>query len=268
MRLSVIIPAYNEHSTLGRMLERVSRALPDVSKEIVIVDDGSTDGTRQWLRDTFPAACHTASGIEVESSGLVRLLPPGKGPDISIRVQFHERNAGKGAALRSGFAIATGDVLVVQDGDLEYDPEDWAEMYQLIAVRKVADVVYGSRFYGRPHRSLYFHHYLGNRLISFLFNAIYNQTLTDIEACYKMFSREVRDSLDLTCNDFGVEVEITAQIALARRWRIYEMGIRYYGRTYAEGKKIGWTDGLKALWYLVKFRFRTRAHRQGPGIPG
>ena len=135
------------------------------------------------------------------------------------------------------------------------------EMYDLIAVRKVADVVYGSRFYGRSHRSLYFHHYLGNRVISLLFNALYNQTLTDIEVCYKMFSREVKDSLHITCNDFGFEVQISAQISLARRWRIYEVGIRYFGRTYEEGKKINWKDGFKALWYLLRFRFeRSAAH--------
>jgi hypothetical protein len=119
----------------------------------------------------------------------------------------------------------------------------------------VADVVYGSRFYGRPHRSLYFHHYLGNRTISLLFNALYNQTLSDIEACYKMMTREVKESLRLTCDDFGIEIEISAQIARARKWRIYEQGICYYGRTYSEGKKIRWSDGLKALWYLLKFRF-------------
>jgi glycosyltransferase involved in cell wall biosynthesis len=259
MRLSVIIPAYNERFTLGRVLERVSRALPDVSKEIIIVDDGSSDGTRQWLQANFAAACQTVSGIEVESLDKVRLLPPGHGSDMSIRVVIHERNAGKGAALRSGLAIASGGLFVIQDGDLEYDPQDWVEMYELIAVQKVADVVFGCRFYGRPHRSLYFHHYLGNRLISILFNVLYNQTLTDIEACYKMFSREVRDTLDLTCDDFGVEVQIAAQIALAKRWRIYEMGIRYYGRTYAEGKKVNWKDGLKALWYLAKFRVRARS---------
>ncbi len=259
--LSIIIPVYNERLTLGRVLERVGAALPDISKEIVIVDDGSTDGTRQWLRANFTEDCHTASKIELDSSGDASLTPPGQGPRIVIRVRFHERNAGKGAALRSGLAIATGDVYVIQDADLEYDPEDWAEMYDLIAVRKVADVVYGSRFYGRPHRSLYFHHYLGNRLISILFNALYNQTLTDIEVCYKMFSRDVKDSLHLTCDDFGVEVQIGAQISLARRWRIYEMGIRFFGRTYAEGKKIDWKDGIKALWYLLRFRLRAFPER-------
>ena len=134
-------------------------------------------------------------------------------------------------------------------------------MFDLIAQRKVADVVYGSRFYGRPHRSLHFHHYLANRLISTVFSLLYNQTLTDVQVCYKMFTRDVKDSLRITVNDFGIELQIGAQIALARRWRIYELGIQYYGRTYAEGKKINWKDGVKALWYLIKFRFGRRALR-------
>ena len=145
---------------------------------------------------------------------------------------------------------------MIQDADLEYDPSDWQPMYHLIAVRKVADVVFGSRFYGRPHRSLYFHHYFANRLISLLFNIVFNQTLTDIETCYKMMTREVARSLRLTANDFGIEVEMSAEIARQRNLRIYELGISYYGRTYAEGKKINWKDGLKALWYVFKFRFR------------
>jgi hypothetical protein len=127
-------------------------------------------------------------------------------------------------------------------------------MFELIVDRGVADVVYGSRFYGRPHRALYFHHYLANRLISFLFNALYNQQLTDIEVCYKMFTRQVLDSLEITANDFGFEVQFSAQVSLAKRWRIYELGISYYGRTYEEGKKINWKDGVKALWYLIKYR--------------
>ena len=161
--------------------------------------------------------------------------------------------------MRTGLAHASGDVIVIQDADLEYDPDDWSRMLPLIVDRQVADVVYGSRFYGRPHRSLYFHHYLANRLISLLFNFLYNQMLSDIEVCYKMFTREVLKTLNLTRNDFGFEIEISAQIALARVWRIYEVGISYYGRTYDEGKKINWRDGLKALLYLVKFRIRSRS---------
>jgi glycosyltransferase involved in cell wall biosynthesis len=256
--LSVIVPVYNEHLTLGLVLARVARAIPDIGKEIVIVDDCSTDGTREWLRSNFVEKETVGSGLEIDPSGRVVLAPPGQRPGIVVRVEYHERNRGKGAALQSGLAVATGDVFVIQDADLEYDPEDWAEMYGLIAVRKVADVVYGSRFYGRPHRSLYFHHYLGNRLISLLFNALYNQTLTDVEVCYKMFSRAVKESLHITCDDFGFEVQISAQISLARRWRIYEIGIRYFGRTYDEGKKINWKDGIKALWYLLRFRFDPR----------
>jgi hypothetical protein len=152
---------------------------------------------------------------------------------------------------------ASGDVVVIQEADLEYDPNDWSRILPLIAERKVADVVYGSRFYGRPHRSLYFHHYIGNRLISVLFNLLYNQTLSDIEVCYKMFTRQVLKDLRLTSDGFGIEIEITA-IVRARRWRIYEVGISYYGRTYDEGKKISWMDGLKALVYLFKFRIQIR----------
>src|SRR5262249_6697585 len=158
----------------------------------------------------------------------------------------HDHNRGKGGGVRTGFAVIRGDVVVVQDADLEYDPNDWQQMYDLIATRKVADVVFGSRFYGRPHRSLYFHHYLANRSVSLLFNLMFNQTLTDIEACYKMMTSSVVRSLNLTANDFGIEVEISARIARQRNLRIYELGISYFGRTYAEGKKITWKDGLKA----------------------
>lgn len=241
-KLSVVVPAFNEVATLERLLRAVAAALPAVPKQIVVVDDGSTDGTREWLAQKFPAG----------GSGTA-LTPPGGAP-VELLVLLHDRNRGKGAALRTGFARAEGDVVVVQDADLEYDPNDWTGMWDLIAHRQVADVVYGSRFYGRPHRSLNFHHYLGNKTISWLFNVLYNQTLTDIEVCYKMMRREVLAGMQLTCDDFGIEVELTARIARARRWRVYEMGISYYGRTYQEGKKIGWRDGFKALWYLVKFR--------------
>ena len=162
----------------------------------------------------------------------------------------------KGGGLQTGFAAISRDVVVIQDADLEYDPNDWERMYDLIAVRKVADVVFGSRFYGRPHRSLYFYHYLGNRLISLFFNLVFNQTLTDIEVCYKMMTSGVARSLRLTANDFGIEVEMSGKISRQRTLRIYELGISYFGRSYAEGKKINWKDGFKALWYVIKFRFR------------
>jgi glycosyltransferase involved in cell wall biosynthesis len=173
---------------------------------------------------------------------------------LTVRAVFHDKNKGKGAAIRTAMKICSGDIIVIQDADLEYDPSDWEIMYELVGVRSVADVVYGSRFYGNPHRSLYYHHYLGNRIISILFNMLYNQTLSDIEVYYKMFTREVLQTLNVTSNDFGVEVQISAQIALNRSWRIYETGIRYYGRTYQEGKKINWRDGMKALFYLIQFR--------------
>jgi len=252
--LSVVVPVYNEVRTLGTILATLSDVLPNVSKEIIIVDDCSKDGTREWLKANFPDGARAGSQISVDSSGNLSLAAS-SGATITLRPIYHERNKGKGGGLQTGLAAVTGDVVIIQDADLEYDPHDWVAMYDLIATRKVADVVYGSRFYGRPHRSLYFHHYLANRLISLTFNLLYNQTLTDIETCYKMMTRDVVRSLRLSATDFGIEVEISAGIAKQRHLRIYELGITYYGRTYAEGKKINWKDGVKALWYLFKFRF-------------
>ncbi len=256
--LSVIIPAYNEAQTIGRIVQQVVRAIPEIPKQIVIVDDCSNDGTSDWLRRNLATADGVWHGISPNDDGDLELSSDGpqKEGGFSITVLFHERNRGKGAAVRTGFAHASGDVIVIQDADLEYDPDDWSRMLPLIVDRQVADVVYGSRFYGRPHRSLYFHHYLGNRFILLLFNLLYDQMLSDIEVCYKMFTSEVLRELKLTSDDFGFEIEISAQIARARRWRIYKVGISYYGRTYDEGKKINWLDGLKALVYLVKFRIR------------
>jgi glycosyltransferase involved in cell wall biosynthesis len=253
--LSVVIPVYNEHQTLGQVLAAVSRALPGVRKNIIVVDDCSTDGTREWLKASFPVGARTGSEISIDSAGRLDVSAPFNDAQISIEPLYHQQNSGKGAALRTGLAAARGDVVVIQDADLEYDPQDWAAMYDLIAVRKVADVVYGSRFHGQAHRSLYFHHYLANRLISLLFCALYNQTLSDIETCYKMMTAEVARSLQLSSDDFGVEVEISARIARQSKLRIYELGITYHGRSYDEGKKINWKDGVKALWYLLKFRF-------------
>ena len=220
MILSVVIPVFNERQTLPAVLPAVAAALPEVQKEIVIVDDGSTDGTREWLRATFPDDGGSYAAIETGESGIVLQPAPGTGAPITIRVLYHPANRGKGGALQTGFAAATGAILVVQDADLEYDPNDWRRMYDFIATRGVADVVYGCRFYGLPHRSLYFHHFLANRLISFLFNVLFNQTLMDIEVCYKMFRREVLDGIALNCRDFGIEIELSAKIAKSRRcWR-------------------------------------------------
>ena len=264
MLLSVIVPVYNERHTLGPVLMAIGRALPDVDKEIVVVDDCSRDGTREWLRANFPGAARDGTTVELDGEGNLVFGQAAASSRLVIRAIYHELNKGKGGALQTGFAAFSGDVVVIQDADLEYDPVDWTPMFDLVAVRKVADAVFGSRFYGRPHRSLYYHHYLANRLISVLFNIVFNQTLTDIETCYKMMTGAVARSLYLTANDFGIEVEMSAEIARQRRLRIYEIGISYYGRTYAEGKKIGWRDGLKALWYVFKFRLRRRQDTPDP----
>lgn len=254
--LSVVIPVYNEIATIGLILLKVAHAVPAVTKQIIIVDDCSTDGTFEWLRRNLGQAEGIWRGMSVSSGGELRLSA--EGPQscagFSLTVAFHQRNRGKGAAVRTGLECVSGAVIVIQDADLEYDPNDWSLMLPLIVDRGVADVVYGSRFYGRPHRSLYYHHYIGNRIISITFNILYNQMLTDIEVCYKMFTNEVLNQLVLSSEGFGFEIEISAQIALARRWRIYEVGISYFGRTYEEGKKISWRDGILAIVYLIKFR--------------
>jgi glycosyltransferase involved in cell wall biosynthesis len=255
MLLSVLIPVYNERKTLATLIEIVCAALPGVDKELIVVDDCSSDGTRDWLRGNFPDGARSATSVAVEANGNLALAQAQSGATVTIRPLYHERNKGKGGALQTALAAATGDVLVVQDADLEYDPQDWTLMLDLIVARKVADIVYGSRFHGRPHRSLRFHHYLGNRLISTIFSLLFDQTLSDVQVCYKMFTRQVKESLRITCNDFQIELQIGAQVARARRWRIYEVGIQYYGRTYDEGKKINWKDGVKALWSLIKYRF-------------
>ncbi|NPB04639.1 MAG: glycosyltransferase family 2 protein [Thermotogae bacterium] len=232
MRLSIVIPVYNERKFFPIIFQRVRTIDFGIPKEIVVVDDFSTDGTRDYLRQ------------HVEG------LP-------NVKVVYHERNMGKGAALHTAFAHVSGDIVAIQDADLEYDPQDLIPMVKLI-LDGHADVVYGSRFYGRPHRILYHHHFMGNKLISFLVNLFSDMTFSDIEVCYKVFKREVLDHFDLTLNDFGFEVEFTMKVSKTAKytnWRIYEMGISYHGRTYAEGKKINWRDGLKALFYVLKFAF-------------
>jgi glycosyltransferase involved in cell wall biosynthesis len=262
--LSIVIPVYNERYTLPQILTKVIPVLPQVSKEIVIVDDGSNDGTREWLAEMFDLCGMTTSWLILNPTGELQVVagiaseaPLQVSPDspsaVTVNVIFHKQNQGKGGALRTGLQAASGDVLIIQDADLEYDPRDWQEMWRLIA-EGWADVVYGSRFYGNPHRVLYFHHLLGNKVITGLIDLLCDTTLSDIEVCYKMFRREVIAGMKLICNDFGFEVEFTMKVTKPKRWRIYELGISYYGRTYAEGKKINWKDGLKALWYIFRFQ--------------
>jgi len=223
--LSVVIPVYNERATIEALLARVSAVAVD--KEIIVIDDGSTDGTREWL------------------TGL-----PASGP---LRVLLQDRNRGKGAALRRGFEAARGAVVLIQDADLEYDPADYPQLLAPIE-GGVADVVFGSRFLGGPHRVLLFWHYVGNRLLTTLSNVFTNLNLSDVWTCYKVFRTEVLAGLRLHENRFGFEVEITSKVARAG-WRVYEVPISYHGRTYAEGKKITWRDGFSAMWALLRFRF-------------
>jgi glycosyltransferase involved in cell wall biosynthesis len=225
MRLSVVMPVYNEQDTLEEIVERVNDVPLDL--ELVAVDDGSTDGSREILE---------------------RLASEGK----IHRLCLHERNQGKGAALSTGFRAAEGDVVIVQDADLEYDPAQYGWLIEPILSDK-ADVVYGSRFMGgAPHRVLYFWHYMGNRLLTLLSNMVTNLNLTDMETCYKCFKREVLEDLTIEERAFGVEPEITAKIAQSG-WRVYEVGISYAGRTYAEGKKITWRDGFSAVRCIVRY---------------
>ena len=223
--ISVVIPCYNEVSTIEAILDAV-RASEIRDKEILIVDDASTDGTREKLL-SLPA-------------------------EAGLRVIFHERNRGKGAALATGFRAATGDVVIVQDADLEYDPKEYPKLLAPIRAGK-ADVVYGSRFAGgESHRVLYFWHYAANKFLTLVSNMFTNLNLTDMETCYKAFRRDVIQKIDFREERFGFEPEVTAKVA-RMGCRIYEVGISYSGRTYAEGKKIGWRDGLRALWCIVRY---------------
>ena len=228
-RLSVVIPAYNEVRTIENLLGRVADApLPDgLELEMLVVDDGSTDGTRELLRSLEQRA------------------------DPKFRLIEHAENRGKGAALRTGFELATGDIVLVQDADLEYNPRDYPVLLQPI-LEDEADVVYGSRFLGGPHRVLFFWHYVGNRILTTLSNMFTDLNLSDMETCYKVFRAEVLRSLRLSSERFGIEPELTAKVAKARA-RIYEVPISYHGRTYAEGKKIGWRDGVSAIWAILRY---------------
>jgi len=225
MKLSVVMPVYNEQATLRRVVERVMSV--GIELELLCIDDGSTDGSREILAELEKAS-------------------------PQMRVLLQTQNMGKGAALRRGIREATGDYLIVQDADLEYDPNDYRRLLEPLESGQ-ADVVYGSRFLGAgPHRVLYFWHSVGNWLLTLLSNMITNLNMTDMETCYKVFRREVIQSIPLEEDRFGFEPEVTVKIA-KRNLRVYEVGISYWGRTYAEGKKIGWKDGVRALWCLIKY---------------
>lgn len=233
-KLSIVIPVYNEEATVQELVGHVVRApLPDgLTREIICVNDCSKDGTGRKL-DELPSLF----------------------PEVQFQIRHKPVNEGKGAALRDGFKLATGDLVLIQDADLEYDPNDYVKLLTPILEDK-ADVVYGSRFIGEPHRVLYYYHTLGNKFLTSFSNLFTNLNLTDMEVCYKVFRKRILDGITIKCNRFGFEPEITAKIAKVRpRLRIYEVGVAYYGRSYEEGKKITWKDGIKAILTIIRFRF-------------
>jgi len=225
MILSIIMPVYNEKDTIQKAIDMALSVELPIGREIIIVDDGSTDGTRDILRG---------------------ITNPG------VRVIYHKKNKGKGAALRTGFSVLKGDIVIIQDTDLEYSPSDYPILLEPILNGK-ADIVYGSRFLSGPHRVLLFWHFVGNKLITLIADILYNINLSDVETGYKMFRSELLNNITFLSNSFGFEAEFTAKVT-RHHFRIYEVPIQYSGRTYEEGKKITWRDGIIALWYLVKCR--------------
>ena len=235
-KISILIPVYNEKNTLLEILKQVEAVDFGLEKEIILIDDFSTDGTKELYKD------------------------------LNYKILYHEKNMGKGAALRTGIKAATGDYVIIQDADLEYDPNEYDKLLEPLINGK-ADVVFGSRFAGgESHRVLYFWHQMGNSFLTLCSNMLTNINLTDMETCYKIFKREIIQSIEIKENRFGFEPEITAKISKIKDIRIYEVGISYNGRTYKEGKKIGWKDGFRALWCILKYnliRDRTGQDRTG-----
>jgi glycosyltransferase involved in cell wall biosynthesis len=232
--LSIVIPAYNEGRTIHLILDRVKAVIlkDNIAKEVIIVNDCSKDNTEEAIQAYMAA-----------------------NTDLNIQYFKHEVNQGKGAALHTGIQKATGDFVIIQDADLEYDPNEYNILLQPI-LDGFADVVYGSRFMGgNPHRILFFWHSIGNKMLTFMSNMFTNLNLTDMETCYKLFRREIIQGIQLKEKRFGFEPEVTAKISRVPKIRIYEVGISYYGRTYEEGKKIGWKDGFRAIWCILKYNF-------------
>ena len=241
-KVSIVIPVYNEKATIDEILRRVLDT--DVRKEVIIVDDCSTDGTRQMLENMAARQANGETSAPAQDGG-----DPVELRDL--RFFFQAPNQGKGAALRRGFAQATGEIVLIQDADLEYDPRDYPILLEPL-IEGRADVVYGSRFLGGPQRVHYFWHYVGNRFLTLLSDIFTNLNLTDMETCYKVFRREVLTGITLRSQRFGFEPEITAKVA-KKKWRVYEVPISYAGRSYEEGKKITWKDGFQALWCIVRY---------------
>ena len=230
MKLSIIIPVYNEKNTVKRIVQQVQDVELDMEKEIILIDDGSTDGTREILKNLeYP----------------------------NVKVKLQEKNQGKGSALQAGFSLATGDFVIIQDADLEYDPREYPVLLTPLLDGR-ADAVYGSRFLGGPHRVLFFWHYIGNKMLTTLSNMLSNLNLTDMETCYKVFRKDVLDKITIKSKRFGIEPEITMKLA-RQKCRIYEVPISYSGRDYTEGKKIGWKDGVAAIYHLIRFKFFDRS---------
>ena len=230
MKLSIIIPVYNEKNTVNKIIQQVQDVELEMEKEIILIDDGSTDGTREILKNLeYP----------------------------NVKVKLQEKNQGKGSALQTGFSLATGDYVIIQDADLEYDPREYPVLLTPLLDGR-ADAVYGSRFLGGPHRVLFFWHYIGNKMLTTLSNMLSNLNLTDMETCYKVFRKEILDKITIKSKRFGIEPEITMKLA-RQKCRIYEVPISYSGRDYTEGKKIGWKDGVAAIYHLFRFRYFDRS---------